>query len=397
MPSIPLTGSPSPMAAPSGASGEGQAGQTGAGDAFAALLALLAGGGMPQGVLPGFGDAAAGSGETAQTAQAVTALSPAQTAPGTQLGVPLTIQGQLNGQDQGQVLSAQLLTPGGVQVQGQQPAQAGGLTGVPAVPTAVLLGGTVAPAEAALTAAGPGAALTAAEPAATTGTDLPAASGTTTEGVPVSTVPATGSGAGASTGEGGSGQPGSAATAVSEKTEVSDAAPQAVPNVTATAQTKAAEQVSAPASSRPAPPAAQVAMHILPLRQDPDGIHRLTVHLHPVDLGPISVVAELRNGAVHLQLAGASDAAFEALRSSLPDLKRELEDGGFSSCSLDLQREAPNGGQFGAGRQPQAQQDPAQQGGQGWNGDPYRGARTAPATADPVPERPGSRLLNVRL
>ncbi|GIH81042.1 flagellar hook-length control protein FliK [Planobispora longispora] len=397
MPSIPLAGSSSPMAAPSGASGEGQAGQTGAGDAFAALLALIAGGGpLPQGALPNL-DLSGGATGSGQTAQGITALSSTPAALGAQLGVPLTIQAQLAGQDQGQALSAQLLQSGGVQAQEQQLVQASGLTGVPAVPAAVLLGGAGAPADAA--------ALTPVTTAAA-GPDAPA-SGTTAEGVQAvpgqdvtaSAVPVatSGSGTGASSsGDGGSEQPGFAAAAVTEAAEAADVTPQAVPQVTATAQTEAVEQVAAPAPARPAPPASQIAFHVVPLRQDPDGVHRLTVHLNPVDLGPVSVVAEVRNGAVHLQLAGTSDVAFDTLRTALPELKRELEESGFSSCSLDLQREAPNGGQSGERRQ--AQQDAAaQQGGQSWNSAPYGGARTASATTDPVPDRPGSRLLNVRL
>jgi flagellar hook-length control protein FliK len=85
-------------------------------------------------------------------------------------------------------------------------------------------------------------------------------------------------------------------------------------------------------------------MHLVPLRLDADGIHRLTVHLHPADLGMVSLVAEIRDGAVHLHLAGANEAAREALREALPDLRRELQQGGFTRCSLDLGQGTPQGG-----------------------------------------------------
>ena len=125
-------------------------------------------------------------------------------------------------------------------------------------------------------------------------------------------------------------------------------------------------------------------MHILPLREDPDGIHRLTVHLHPVDLGPVSVVAEIRDGAVHLQLSGAEDGAHDALRAALPELRKELEDGGFTSCTLDLTREAPQRHHEHPNRTL-----------------PRPGGAPVPVEDVPLPDeprtaRPGSRL-NVRL
>ncbi|MEU4429026.1 flagellar hook-length control protein FliK, partial [Actinoplanes sp. NPDC024001] len=88
----------------------------------------------------------------------------------------------------------------------------------------------------------------------------------------------------------------------------------------------------------PAPPATQLAMRIAPLRLDADGVHRLTVNLHPVDLGPVQVVAEIRNGDITVQLTGGTEAGTEALRSSLDELRRELEESGFGNCSLDLRQ-----------------------------------------------------------
>jgi hypothetical protein len=126
-------------------------------------------------------------------------------------------------------------------------------------------------------------------------------------------------------------------------------------------------------SALPAPPATQLAMHIAPLRLDADGVHRLTVNLHPVDLGPVQVVAEIRNGEISVQLSGSTDAGTDALRDALGDLKRELEESGFGNCTLDL-------------RQGSSQQDQArQQSGFAENrrGDASRG--NAPATVEPAP------------
>jgi flagellar hook-length control protein FliK len=131
-----------------------------------------------------------------------------------------------------------------------------------------------------------------------------------------------------------------------------------------------------------------MAMRIAPLRLEPDGVHRLTVHLHPVDLGPIQVVAEIRNGDINLQLTGTTDAGTDALRDALGDLRRELEDSGFGNCTLDL-------------RQGTAQQERARQ--QFASAEYAVGARdsgpaapTAPASRPgPVPRAPGSSRLDV--
>lgn len=175
-----------------------------------------------------------------------------------------------------------------------------------------------------------------------------------------------------------------------EPAPVVKAAPVMIDPATAPAPATPVTEVHAPEApapaSRPAPPpATQVAMQIMPLREGPDGVHRLTVHLNPVDLGPVSVVAEVRDGSVHLQLSGMEDGAHDALRAALPELRKELEDGGFSSCTLDLTREGPQGRQEhqnrtlpGPGRRTPAMEDvplPEEQ---------------------PQPSRPGSRL-NVRL
>jgi flagellar hook-length control protein FliK len=117
-------------------------------------------------------------------------------------------------------------------------------------------------------------------------------------------------------------------------------------------------------------------MRIAPLRLDADGIHRLTVQLHPVDLGPVQVVAEIRNGDINVQLTSATDAATDAIRNAINDLRRDLQDAGFGNTTLDLRQgnaqqeqgrqqfNAPggsgNGGrETGSGPQPQNEPAPA--------------------------------------
>ncbi len=123
-----------------------------------------------------------------------------------------------------------------------------------------------------------------------------------------------------------------------------------VPAAPVTAVT-AAVAPAAPAAALPAAPmGSQLAGRILPLRDAGDGVHRLTAHVHPADLGPVQIVAELRAGAIHLHLSGASDAAREALRAALPDLRRELEEAGLSPGGLDVGLNGQSAGPDGRGQ-----------------------------------------------
>nr|BFE67554.1 hypothetical protein GCM10020092_008550 [Actinoplanes digitatis] len=90
----------------------------------------------------------------------------------------------------------------------------------------------------------------------------------------------------------------------------------------------------------PGPLATQLAARITPLRLDADGVHRLTVNLHPADLGPVQVIAEIRNGEISVQLSSSTDAGHDSLRNAMNDLRRELQQAGFSNTSLDLRQGA---------------------------------------------------------
>ncbi|MDP9394576.1 MAG: flagellar hook-length control protein FliK, partial [Actinomycetota bacterium] len=132
--------------------------------------------------------------------------------------------------------------------------------------------------------------------------------------------------------------------------------PGAVPVATPAAATSpaSAPAAAAPATSGgpPTPVSSQLVARIAPLRESADGIHRLTMHLHPADLGPVQVVAEMRSGVLSLQLAGSNDLAREALRAALPDLRRELAEAGVLSGSLDVRSDdssAPPWQQQGSG------------------------------------------------
>jgi flagellar hook-length control protein FliK len=146
----------------------------------------------------------------------------------------------------------------------------------------------------------------------------------------------------------------------------------------------------APAAAAPATPAthaAQLAERLVPLQKGPDGVHRLTIHLNPVDLGPISVTAEVRGGDVHVHLAGATDAARDALRAALPELRKELQGSGFGSTSLDVSRDAP-----GHGRAPGRQARDHQPGARTEPGRDERTERYRGATGESAPRHGGAGL-----
>jgi flagellar hook-length control protein FliK len=124
-------------------------------------------------------------------------------------------------------------------------------------------------------------------------------------------------------------------------------------------------------------------VRIAPLRLDADGVHRLTVNLHPADLGPVQVVAEVRNGEINVQLSGSTDAGTDALRNALDDLRRELRDAGFANCSLDLRQ--------GTGQQEQARPQPRFTGGGRTVVEP-----TPPAEAPAAPRTTGNGRLDIR-
>jgi flagellar hook-length control protein FliK len=106
----------------------------------------------------------------------------------------------------------------------------------------------------------------------------------------------------------------------------------------------AAAAAAAPAlPQQPQPPATQLAARIAPLRQGPDGVHRIAVELHPADLGTVGIVAEIRNGNVHLHFTGGSELTRETLRQAMPDLRRELQDAGFANTGFDLDENTSGG------------------------------------------------------
>jgi hypothetical protein len=98
-----------------------------------------------------------------------------------------------------------------------------------------------------------------------------------------------------------------------------------------------APSAAAPAAPRPvAPPHAQIVSHVSPLLQRPDGSYHVSVRLRPEELGGVRIDVHLVDGQVSLQLRADTQVGHEALRTSLPQLRHELEAAGVSPGTLDL-------------------------------------------------------------
>jgi len=149
-------------------------------------------------------------------------------------------------------------------------------------------------------------------------------------------------------------------------------APLAGPPTTAAPAPVAAAAPAAPVNA--APLLDQVRVPIAGLRELPDGAHLVTVHVTPDELGPVTVRALVHGGALDVQLTAPTDAAREALKALLPDLRRDLSQGGQPAL-LSL-------GDATADGAPARERDAAR------DALPGRGRDAAPETPDPRPAAP---------
>ena len=79
----------------------------------------------------------------------------------------------------------------------------------------------------------------------------------------------------------------------------------------------------------------QLAGTLARLRTAPEGTHVLHVHVDPEDLGPVRVTAHIGAEGVRIELLGVTDAARDALRGALSELRRDLAATGLQA-DLDL-------------------------------------------------------------
>jgi flagellar hook-length control protein FliK len=140
-----------------------------------------------------------------------------------------------------------------------------------------------------------------------------------------------------------------------------------------------------PSAAVPVPVQQQVFAAVGPLLRGDDGTYAVQLQLHPHDLGAVQVTVDVRHGEISVQLHSADPAAQDALRDGLSDLRRQLEDQGLRTGSMEV-------GSGGA--------DPRQR--DGTRPQPFAvrvatsGALLA-GTGPPVPTPAGSTALDLRM
>ena len=161
----------------------------------------------------------------------------------------------------------------------------------------------------------------------------------------------------------------------------------------ATAPTPAAAVLStAPGAPVPTPvptPATQLAPQLMALARTSRESQSMIVRLTPEELGPVELRVDVGRDGVSIRLTGMHEATREVLRTHLPELRRDLEDGGLSDVGLDVASDAGNFTDTGA------REEPVKAG----SVSPYRRhARDGPDPADRPPvdagTGAGTRLLD---
>ncbi|MFD1505482.1 flagellar hook-length control protein FliK [Georgenia yuyongxinii] len=175
-----------------------------------------------------------------------------------------------------------------------------------------------------------------------------------------------------------------AITAASSASATAAASPQVL--VASTAPAPPTAQAAPVATPAPVPLTEQLAGPLARLRALPDGTHVLTVHIEPESLGPLRVTAHITGEGVRIELLGATDAAREALRVTLTDLRRELAATGLSA---DLQLGQERGDGRHAGQAAQAGAGNPDGSGRPASTDRPTGDRGRPSQAPPSSIPPG--------
>ncbi|MGX7681059.1 flagellar hook-length control protein FliK [Jatrophihabitans sp. DSM 45814] len=91
-----------------------------------------------------------------------------------------------------------------------------------------------------------------------------------------------------------------------------------------------------PTGTSALPMTQQLSAPVLEMRARGDGVHRLLLDLHPADLGQVTVELRLHGGDMSISIAGGNDAAREAIRSALPELRGDLAAVGLAGAGISL-------------------------------------------------------------
>lgn len=98
-----------------------------------------------------------------------------------------------------------------------------------------------------------------------------------------------------------------------------------------------AATAASPAARMPAPSLPDQLVEVIgPLRQAPDGTHRLSVHLRPDELGEVLVDVRVRGNEVNLTIRADLAGTADLLRDAVGELRAELEAAGFRSGDVDV-------------------------------------------------------------
>jgi flagellar hook-length control protein FliK len=163
---------------------------------------------------------------------------------------------------------------------------------------------------------------------------------------------------------------------------------------TAVPQNAAVSSITAPAAASPQSLSEQIAGPVLTLQTAALGSHVLTIRVAPDSLGPVTVQAHLSSDGIRVELIAPTDQARDALKAILPDLKRDLSQGGMNNATLSVSSQQ-DGPQAGA-RQDAAFQNPQGRGSRsGANNPDPQGARGAQQTPVRAVSAGGTSLLDV--
>ena len=120
----------------------------------------------------------------------------------------------------------------------------------------------------------------------------------------------------------------------------------------------AAAAVPAGSAQPPVPLAAQLYKPVFSLASAAPGEHLITVRVAPDEFGPVTVRATVNAEGMRVELFAPTDAAREALRGILPELRRDLSAPGLYA-SLDVSTKDPSddGGPASGDQDDAAQRD----------------------------------------
>ena len=104
----------------------------------------------------------------------------------------------------------------------------------------------------------------------------------------------------------------------------------------------AADMAAAAEIDVPTPPQ-QIAEALRDVRRMADGSHRLSLQLHPEELGVVQLEVAVRDGQLHLRAATELEGTRRLLAASIPELREQLAEAGVSAGSLEVGAETAGG------------------------------------------------------